>query len=145
MRLGKSTSAASWRIVGSPVYARHNINHASQASCASGRPKSIVHILPLIQNHSAFSSPPPPSPRAHLHVVGMLVNEPTEPALSFLFCSCVCFCLRVPFNCISFHKFSQQLSALSLCSPSLISALLVLSTIYFCMKVSLSPDIIFCG
>ena len=46
----------------------------------------------------------------------------TQLAHSFLFCSCVCFCLYGPFNCISFHKFSQQLSAFSLCSSGLISA-----------------------
>ena len=43
-------------------------------------------------------------------------HKPTDFAHSFLFCSCVCFCLHGPFNCISFHKFSQQLSAFSLCS-----------------------------
>ena len=69
----------------------------------------------------------------------------TELAHSFLFCSCVCFCLYGPFNCISFHKFSRQLSAFSHCSFGLISVLLVLSTIISLMKVSLSPDIIFCG
>ena len=37
-------------------------------------------------------------------------HKPTELAHSFLFCSCVRFCLYGPFNCISFHKFSQQLS-----------------------------------
>ena len=70
-------------------------------------------------------------------------HKPTEVAHSFLFCSCVCFCLYGPFNCISFHKFSRQLSAFSLCSSGLIFALLVLSIIYLFMKVSLSPDI--CG
>ena len=50
---------------------------------------------------------------------------------------------RGPFNCILFHKFSGQLSAFSLCSSGLISAVLVLSIIYLFMKVSLSPDI--CG
>ena len=43
-------------------------------------------------------------------------HKPTDFAHSFLFRSCVCFCLHGPFNCISFHKFSQQLSAFSLCS-----------------------------
>ena len=38
-----------------------------------------------------------------------------ELAHSFLFCSCVYFCLYGPFNCISFHKFSQRLSVFSLC------------------------------
>ena len=40
---------------------------------------------------------------------------------------------------------SPDNSAFSLCSSNLISALLVLSTIYLLMKVSLSPDIILCG
>ena len=71
--------------------------------------------------------------------------KPTKLAHSFLFCSCVCFCLYGPFNCISFKKCSRQLSAFSLCSSGLISALLVLSTVYLSMKVSLSPDIVFCG
>ena len=63
-----------------------------------------------------------------------LTHKPTELAHSFLFCSCVCFCLYGPFNCISFHKSSRQLSAFSLCSPSLISDLLVLSTIYLFLQ-----------
>ena len=50
-----------------------------------------------------------------------------------LLCSCVYFCLYGPFNYISFHKFS----AFSLCSPSFISALFILSTIYLFIKVSL--------
>ena len=40
-------------------------------------------------------------------------HKSTELAHSFLFCSCVYFCLYCPFNCISFHKFSRQLSPLS--------------------------------
>ena len=40
------------------------------------------------------------------------------------------------FNCISFHKFSRQLSAFSLCSSGLISTLLVLSTIYIFLWTS---------
>ena len=73
-----------------------------------------------------------------------LWHKPTELSHTFFFCSCVCFCLYGPFNCISFHKFSQQLSAFSLCSSDLISVLLALSTIYLFMKVSLSADIILC-
>ena len=69
----------------------------------------------------------------------------TELAHSFLLCSCVYVCLYDPFNCISFRKFSRQLSAFSLCCSSLISALLVLSAIYPFMKVSFSPEIILCG
>ena len=73
-----------------------------------------------------------------------LWHKPTEPAHSFLFSSCVNFCLYGPFNCISFHKFSR-ISPASHCSSDLISALLVLSTKHLFMKVSLSPDIILCG
>ena len=40
------------------------------------------------------------------------INWPSLPTL--LFCSCVCFCLYSPFNCILFHKFSRQLSTFSL-------------------------------
>ena len=64
----------------------------------------------------------------------------TEPAHSFLFSSCVCF--FGPFNCISFHKFSRQLSVFSLCSSGLFSALRVLPTLCLLMKVSFSPGII---
>ena len=53
----------------------------------------------------------------------------TELAHSVLFCSCVCFCLYGRFNYISFHTFSRRLSAFSLCSSGVISAVLVLSTI----------------
>ena len=74
-----------------------------------------------------------------------LWHKPTELAHSLLFCSCGSFCLYDPFNCISFHIFSRQLSTSSLCSSGLISALLVLSTIYLFLKLSLSTDIILCG
>ena len=60
-----------------------------------------------------------------------------------MFCSC--FCLYGPFNCISFHTFSRELSAFSLWSSGLTSASFVLSTRYHFMKVSFNPDIIFCG
>ena len=58
-----------------------------------------------------------------------LWHKPTKLAHSFSFCSCVRFWLYGPLNCISFHKFSRQLSAFSLCFSGLISAILVLSTI----------------
>ena len=48
----------------------------------------------------------------------------TEPAHSFLCLYCVYFCPCDPFNCISFHKFSRQLSVLSLCSSGPISCLI---------------------
>ena len=71
-------------------------------------------------------------------------HKPTELAFSF-FILFLCLCLYDPFNCISFHKFSRQLSAFSLCSSGLIFALLVLLTIRHFMKVSFSHDIILCG
>ena len=48
----------------------------------------------------------------------------TELVHSFSFCSCVCFCLYGPLNCISFHKLSRQLSAFSLCSSGLFFCLI---------------------
>ena len=72
-----------------------------------------------------------------------ILLKATELAHSFSFCSCVCFCRYGPFNCTSFHKFFRQL-CFSLCSSGLISALLVLSTVYLFVKVFLSPDIILC-
>ena len=50
----------------------------------------------------------------------------------------VSFCFCGPLNCISFHKFCQQLSAFSLCSSGFVSALSVLSTINIFLKVSLN-------
>ena len=65
--------------------------------------------------------------------------------LTVFFCSCVCFCLYGPFNCISFEKIiPTTLLFFSLFFWSF-SAFLVVSTIYLFVKVSLSPDIILCG
>ena len=69
-------------------------------------------------------------------------HKPAELAHSFLLCSCVYFCLYDLFNCISFHKFSRQLSVFSLGSCGLSSAFLVLSTTYLFIKVFCSPNII---
>ena len=70
-------------------------------------------------------------------------HKPTELAHPFFFC--FVSVSYGPFNCISFHEFSQQLSAFSVCSSGLISVLLVLSTLYLFTKVSFSPDIILYG
>ena len=56
------------------------------------------------------------------------INQPSSPTP--FYSVLVSISVYGPFNCISFHKFSRQLSAFSLCSPGLNSALLVLSTIY---------------
>ena len=101
--------------------------------------------------HFAAAALPPPttaptgSPSRGGDVVVYVWHKPTELAHSFLSCYCVSFCLYGPFNCISFHKFSGELSAFSLCSSGLISALFVISTIHLFMKVSFSPDIILFG
>ena len=69
------------------------------------------------------------------------INQLLPPP--FLLCSCVCFCLYSSFNCISFHKFSRQLSASSLCSSALIFLPYWSFQLFvFFTKVSLSPDII---
>ena len=93
-----------------------------------------------------FSSVPAGSPSrgGDVTVYVFDINQPSLPT-PFLFLSWVYFCVYGPFNCISSHKFYRQLSAFSLCSSGLPSALSVLSTIYLSVKVSLSPDIILCG
>ena len=54
----------------------------------------------------------PPSCGGDVIVYVFDINQ-TELAHSLLFCSCVCFCLYCPFNCISFLKFSQRLCFLT--------------------------------
>ena len=77
------------------------------------------------------------SQRAHLHVVGMLWFMSWVCPLLFILFLCLILSLSWPFNCISFHKFSRQLSVFSLCSFGLISCL-----IGPFMKAFLSLDII---
>ena len=55
-------------------------------------------------------------------------HKPTELAHSFFILFLCLFLSYGPFNCISFHKPSRQLSIFSLCSSGLLSASLVLST-----------------
>ena len=73
-------------------------------------------------------------PRAHRHLVGMLRFMSltwNNRACSVLFILFLCLFLSYdPFNCISFLKFSRQLSTFSLCSSGHTFALLVLSTTY---------------
>ena len=134
----------------------HYHKNASVGLCVSYSTQYKTAVLASsvqCQHHTAIgcnqASTCRPSPRADHHVLGMLRlmpwHKPTELAHSLLVYSYVYFCLYGPFNCISFHEFSRQLSAFPLCSSGLNSALLVFSTIYLFMKVSLSPDIILCG
>ena len=90
-------------------------------------------VLPF-GGYFIVDSPPLGSPSRGGDVTVYDWHKPIELAHSFLLCSCVYFCLCGTFNCISFHKFSRQLSVFSLCSSGLISALLVLSTMYLFMK-----------
>ena len=105
----------------------------------------IVHKNTRLGPGTPPSPFPADSPSLGGNVKVYIVDITNRACPLFLFCSCVCFCLYGLFTCISFHKFSRQLSAFSLCSSSLIFALLVLSTIFLFVKVSLSPDIILCG
>ena len=71
------------------------------------------------------------------------INQPSLPTpfYSVLVSISVFMALSPVFHSIT----SPENSPLPHCSSGLISALLVLSTIYIFMKVSLSPNIIFCG
>ena len=81
------------------------------------------------------------SPGGDIAVYVSDINQPSLP-IPFLFCSCAYICLYGPFSCILFHTLSRQLSAFSLCSSGLISALLALSTKCLFSKVSFNPNII---
>ena len=77
-----------------------------------------------------------PSRGGDVKVYVLDINQPSLPTPFTLF---LCLFLSCgPFTCISIHKFSRQLSVFSLCSPSLISASLVLSTVYLFLNVSLN-------
>ena len=67
-----------------------------------------------------------------------LRHEPTELAHSSLFCPCVYFGLYGPFNCISFHEFSDN----SPLSHSVLPIWMVLSNICHFMRVPFGPDTI---
>ena len=105
----------------------------------------VIYVLMRLFCLSPFIVPTGSPPRGgDVAVYVFDVNQPSLPT-PFLFCFCVYFCPYGPFNCISFHKLSRQVSAFSLYSSGLISAFLVLSTTYHFVKVSFSPDVILCG
>ena len=72
--------------------------------------------------------------------------KPTELAHSVLLFLCLFMSIIMALSTV-FHSINSpwQLSAFSLCSSRLISTLLVLSTVYICVKLSFSPDTILCG
>ena len=102
---------------------------------------SLLNMCSLIMT-MCVRPVPVGSPSCGGDVMVYVWHKPAKLAHSFLFDSCVYFCLYGPFNCISFHKFPRQLSVLYLFSFGLSSALLVLSTIHLFMKFSFSPGII---
>ena len=104
-----------------------------------------IHVLFAMwllwnDNHShqriPTRSPSSSSPGGDVMVHVPDINQPSLPTPFTLFLRL--FLSYCPFTCISFHEFSWQLSVFSLCSPSHISASLVLSTIYIFLKVSLN-------
>ena len=92
---------------------------------------------------------PTGSPSHSGDVTAYVRHKPTELAYSFLFCSCVYFSVYGPFTCIIvlllvlllFHSMNSPDNS-PFSDSGLISALMVLSTIYLLMKVSFSPDMI---
>ena len=68
--------------------------------------------------HLALIWVPSGSPSPGGDVMVYVWHKPAELSHSYLFCSCVRFCLCGPFNCISFNKFSLQLSVFWLFSLS---------------------------
>ena len=115
---------------------------SNQASWSLAR--GIAHV-PGQAFRLLYLTVPVGSPSRGGDVTVYVWNKPTELAHSFLFSTYVCFCLYSPFSCIPFCNFAQRLSAFSLCSSGLISALLVFSTVYLFMKVPFSPDVTLCG
>ena len=83
-------------------------------------------------NLMSFSRIPPKKVRKCARLIGMYetqkqflvwfaaqISAVVTSDLFVFFCFCVCFCLYGPFNCILFHRFSQQTFAFSLCSAGL--------------------------
>ena len=108
-----------------------------------GSQKALLHKSDLQRGTASFEGVPAGSPSrgGDVAVYVFDINQPSLPT-SFYFVLVSVSVFYDLFNCVSFHKFSRQLSAFSLCSSGLISALLILSTIYLFVKVSFSPDII---
>ena len=80
------------------------------ARCQEFWPSDVSLIMALHVHLFFRSSSEMKFPAGSFSRGGDVTVHVYELAHSFLFCFCVCFCLYVPFNCISFHKFSRQLS-----------------------------------
>ena len=101
----------------------------------------LYHPCTKIDNSSNLVPAGSPSRDGDVAVLRFWHKPPELAHSFFILLLCLFLSFYGPFHCISFHKFSRQLSAFSLCSSGLISALLILSTKYLFMKVSLSPDV----
>ena len=104
----------------------------------------ITRVSTLLIRLTPFTEVPAGSPHGG-DVMTYVWHKPTKLAHSFLFCSWFCFRLSGSFNCIWFHKFSQQLCFLTLFFRSYFCLIGPFNYISLFMKVSLSPDIILCG
>ena len=110
-----------------PIHRYRQVSHLK--SSYDGRGWRVYSDFPHVWNFPMGQDPRPlitffitaqltilsnTSPRAHLRVWGCcglcLRQKPAEFAHSLSFCSCVYFCFYGSFNCVSFHKFSQQRS-----------------------------------
>ena len=80
---------------------------------------NTVQKIRAVSHYDWFAWLPPLGPRwltfTWWGCCGMSLTQTDRACpLSFLFCSCVCFCLYGPLSCISFHKkFYRHLSAVS--------------------------------
>ena len=113
----------------------------------SSSKNSIIHHLPgsplllFIQLFLFFRYPlkvPTGSPSRGGDVTVYVFNINQQSLPTPFYSVLVSVSVLCPFSYMLFHKFSQQFFAFSLCSPNLIFALLVLSTIYLFLKVSLN-------
>ena len=122
------------RLAGSNPESRYNFVPTSSAPpppTFTSRSRRVLHLRVMVYKLSAVS------PRAHLLMVEMLRfmsgHKPTELAHSFLFCSCVCFCLYGTTLSTVFHSINSSDN-----SPLSHSVALVLSLPYWSFQLYIS-------
>ena len=123
-----------------PFADKLQLSKRPSGACRSGVGQiqlSMLHLLPAVPAGS-------PSRGGDVAVDVFDKKQPslTTPFYSVLVSVFVFMALSTLFHSINSPDNS---SLFSLCSSGLNSVLLVLSTIYLFMKVSLSPDVILCG
>ena len=109
-------------------------------SCMDAQPVYVLFFLSAITPCNSLPSRSM-SPRAHLHMVGMLqfLSDINQPGLPTSFYSVPVFTSVYMALSTVFHSINPlDNSQFSDCSSGLISSLLVLSTMYLFMKVSLA-------